>query len=146
MSLSSVIGSQIRLTLNTGARDKERPVVEGQLWCYDPGFGSLVLMTPSSAPNSPGPPATNNYRIVRLSSIASVTVIQPAESETAASLVNLQLKAVDINRLQEREAEGVKEEAKRIANEPPPGVSELGKSLYEALGKTLPVRWANKTM
>lgn len=144
ISLSSVIGSQIRLSLNTGARDKERPVVEGQLWCYDPGYGSLVLMTPSTSSKSSS--TTNNYRIVRLSNIASVTVVQPADPETSAATMNLHLKAIDINRIQEREAEGVKEEMKRIANEPPPGVSELGKSLYEALGKTLPVRWANKTM
>lgn len=75
-----------------------------------------------------------------------MTVLQPADPETAADTMNVPLKAICVNRLQEREAEAVKEEAKRIANEPPPGVSELGKSLYEALGKTLPVRWANKTM
>lgn len=141
VSLSSVIGSQIRLSLNAGARDKERPVVEGQLWCYDPGYGSLVLMTPATSKSS-----TNNYRIVRLSNIASVTVLQPADPQTSSAIVNLQLKAIDINKVQEREAEGVKEEMKRISNEPPPGVSELGKALFEALGKTLPVRWANKTM
>jgi hypothetical protein len=139
--LSSVIGSQIRLSLNTGARDKERPVVEGQLWCYDPGYGSLVLVTPSTSK-----PSTNNYTIIRLSNIASVTVVQPADPQTSADTVNLQLKAIDINKVQEREAEGVREEMKRIANEPPPGVSDLGKALFEALGKTLPVRWANKTM
>lgn len=140
LSLSSVIGSTIRLTLNAGARDKERPVVEGQLWCYDPGYGSLALRTPGTSANK------HNYRIVRLSNIASVTVVQAADPETAAATIDVPLKAIDINRLQEREAEAVKEESKRIANEPPPGVSELGKSLYEALGKTLPVRWANKTM
>ena len=75
-----------------------------------------------------------------------MTVLQPADPETAAAILNVPLKAVDINRIQEREADAVREESKRIANEPPPGVSELGKSLYEALGKTLPVRWANKTM
>lgn len=103
----------------------------------------MVLKTPSESTSSS---SNNNYRIVRLSNIANVTVVQPADPETSAATVNLQLKAIDINRVQEREAEGVKEEMKRIANEPPPGVSELGKSLYEALGKTLPVRWANKTM
>lgn len=117
--------------------------MEGQLWCYDPGYGSLVLVNPSTSPKSP---ATNNYRIVRLGNIASVTVLQPADPATALSALDVQLKAIDINRVQEREAEGVKEEMKRIANEPPPGVSSLGKSLFEALGKTLPVRWANKTM
>lgn len=144
VSLSSVIGSQIRLSLNTGARDKERPVVEGQLWCYDPGYGSLVLLTPSTSSKSPS--SSNNYRIVRLSSVTSVTVVQAADQETSVATMNLPLKAIDINRVQEREVEGIKEEMKRIANEPPPGVSELGKSLYEALGKTLPVRWANQTM
>jgi len=56
----------------------------------------------------------------------------------------LELKPVDLQRLKERENEAVKAEYKRIEREPPPGVSPLGRELFEALGKTLPVRWAKQ--
>jgi hypothetical protein len=149
LSLSSaIIGSEVICTLNAGARDKERPVVQGQLWCYDPGYGCIVLKSPSTSADTDG-----NFRIIRLGSIANVQVVQLAnvvnasDANAATTASNdVQLKPIDVNRMQEREAEAVREESKRIANEAPPGVSELGKLLYEALSKTLPVRWANKTM
>ena len=137
LALSELLGAQLRLTLNVGNRDKERPIVTGALWCYDPAYGSLVL----SSPNTSGTPGSS-YRIVRLSSIQSVQVL----SEPARESVQVDIKAINPDRIREREQQGVAAEQKRLANQPPPGVSELGKELFEALGKTMPVRWAGTTM
>lgn len=139
LALSELLGAQLRLTLNTGSRDKERPVVNGALWCYDPAYGSLVLSTPGSAAAGGG---SNSYRIVRLSSIQSVQVT----SDPAKDTVEVETKAINPDRIREREQQGVAAEQKRLASLPPPGVSELGKELFEALRKTMPVRWADTTM
>lgn len=131
LPLSELLGTSLRLTLNTGSRDKERPVVTGHLWCYDPSYGCLVL--------SQG----TGFRIVKLSSIQAVQVLAEDKQQSSAQV---ELKAVNPDRIREREQAAVSTEQKRLANLPPPGVSELGRELYEALGKTMPVRWAGTTM
>lgn len=141
LQLTELLGAQLRLTLNAGARDKERPIVSGSLWCYDPSYGCLVLSSPSSS-----------YRIVRLSSIQSVQVLSDPSPTTSGSssssdkATEVELKPINPDRIREREQQAVAAEQKRLANLPPPGVSELGKELYDALGKTMPVRWAGTTM
>ena len=134
--LSDLLGTHIQLTLNVGNRDKERPVVSGQLWCYDQTYGTLALAGPNAS-----------YRIVRLSSIQAIQVLpSPQGQAQGQASVDIETKPVSIDRLREREAAGVASEQKRLAREPPPGVSELGKELFDALGRTLPVRWAQTTM
>ena len=126
--------------------------VSGRLWCYDAVLGCLVLSNPT----------TQSYRIVRLSSISSISVsnlpsnFQPATTTSSANIPSStavpereafpSLAAVDLNRVREREAQGVRGELRKLEREGPPGVSELGKELFDALGKTMGVRWAGKAM
>lgn len=138
--LSDLLGTHIQLTLNVGNRDKERPIVSGQLCCYDQTYGALALAGPNAS-----------YRIVRLSSIQAIQVLPSPQGQAhgqaqGQASVDIETKPVSIDKLREREAAGVANEQKRLAREPPPGVSELGKELFDALGKTLPVRWAQTTI
>ena len=164
-ALSSLLGTELELVLvakqgqdmqgggsavaGVGGKGKDAStavtpdtsVVSGQLWCYDAPLGCLVLCSP----------ATQSYRIVRLNSIASVSVLSspvPASEALEQPPAHPQeiVTAVDLNRVREREAQGVRDELRRMAREPPPGVSELGKEIFDALGKTMGVRWASKAM
>lgn len=142
IQLANLIGRELLLTVESGGQSANGEpstsstspsTIQGRLWCYDTTSGALVLQTPPSS-----------FRIVRLASISSFTIVYPAAAPEPLS--NTDIKTVDTARLKEREQVALRDESRRIAREPPPGVLPFAADIFDALGKTMPVRWTGKSM
>lgn len=120
----------------------------------------VLALSSSSSGSASGKGKGGGFRIVRLASILSMSVVAATVSsssndtqQTPSSALQLQeeaavvdLQHVNLDRVKEVEQAAVQEEGKRLARLPPPGVGELGKEIFDALAKTMPARWAGKSM
>jgi len=126
--------SALREASHVGAKLKLRTLlgedVAGELFAYDKVTGMLVIQEKGES--------KGNMRLLKANSIKEVEIL-----EKLAEPAELKLPAVDLRRLQAREAAALKaaeDEAKRIGV----GVSELAQDIFDALSKTLPCRWDAK--
>lgn len=145
--------------------------VEGSLFTYDSSFVVLALASsrsPASAATSPstsplpgsqptrgekesGTPK-RTFTFLRTSQITSVTVLSPtptdlslpsASSSSTSSLPPLPSTAADLSARVDR---AVAEDRRARARLAPAGAAPAAQGLYDALAKTLPVRWAGEAI
>jgi len=142
--LIDLTGANLRLTL-MGSPER---VYEGSLWCCDPKIGLLALeclsTNPTAVQSSRKPPLGNlaDYRLIKISSLKSFEVISPSTGSTPLP----EMKAISIPAVQAVEAAAVKAVEARSFRLAPKGAGRLGQEIFDALGKTLPVRWAQATI
>lgn len=164
-NIGLLLGCPIKLKLvgpaSTGASggtNSNDRWVEGKVWCYDPLPGVIVLECPgsSSAAAGGGGSSTDSsgkgkqtYRMIKMNQIKEVQIgdknsMEKIESSTTtSSIVNKilePLKPININAVELREASAIKNDDARRARIGH-GVSRWAQEIFDALGKTLPVRW-----
>ena len=148
VQLSSLIGQHVAISLhakqdtasasNINGGKAPQASIQGKLWAFDDRIGTLVLQTPPSG-----------FRMIMLHSVSDISIVAPQQSNgTAVSFdaVEEPFTPIPGSVVQEREEAAVRDEAHRVARLPPPGSLPIAGEIFEALGKTLPVRWANNIM
>ncbi|KAL8283252.1 hypothetical protein RQP46_006030 [Phenoliferia psychrophenolica] len=133
--LSSLLNLPLRLTLVANGAIPER-TVEGSLWTYDAALSLVVLSTASPSPSAS---TKRSYTLVKTPQIKAVVVLSTAPDPALPSLAEA-LKNVSLKDAEARVERAVAEDRKQRARVGK-GVSEEAQALFDALGKTLPVRW-----
>lgn len=134
--------------------------VEGALFTYDSSF--VVLASPEAAASAR--PATPNlgaskgagdsaaprrtFTFLRTSQISSVTVLSPSPTDTTLPASDAPLPSLPSSptELSARVDRAVAEDRKARARLAPSGTSPEAQGLFDALAKTLPVRWAGTSI
>lgn len=111
--------------------------VEGQVWCYDPLPGVVVLECAGSEGAGKG---RQTYRMVKMNQVRDVQVLKTStmEDTSAAAIVAKVLepvKPINIHALEMRETAVLKSEDARRARIGH-GVSRWAQEIFDALGKT----------
>ncbi|MBW0465699.1 hypothetical protein O181_005414 [Austropuccinia psidii MF-1] len=136
-SLSLLLGRSVKLKLIDGSPNGGEKWVEGNLWCYDPITGVVILDSPGSGKGK------QTFRMVKVNQVREVQLGEPIESPPPAALVSKILEPVrpiNVTAIAMREAQAVKADDARRARIGH-GVSRWAQEIFDALGKTLPVRW-----
>ncbi|EGF99613.1 uncharacterized protein MELLADRAFT_75894 [Melampsora larici-populina 98AG31] len=159
-NIGLLLGCPIKLKLvgpagtgASGGTNSNDRWVEGKVWCYDPLPGVIVLECPGSSPTSTtdlqSGKGKQTYRMIKMNQIKEVQIgdknnMDKIESSTTTSSIVDKilepLKPININAVELREATAIKNDDARRARIGH-GVSRWGQEIFDALGKTLPVRW-----
>lgn len=119
--------------------------VEGKIWCYDPIPGVVILESPGSSKGKA------NYRMIKVNQVKDLQVGEfldgnpnpssapPSASSTISKILE-PVRPINVTAIAMREAQAVKADDARRARIGH-GVSRWGQGIFDALGKTLPVRW-----
>ncbi|OUM62414.1 hypothetical protein PIROE2DRAFT_44329 [Piromyces sp. E2] len=129
----------IKLKLDNGEE------VEGQIFTYDKISNVVVLQQKCKPENGVEIPGTNpkyNFRIIKISYIKEIS-IPSAEKETTTSTT--EVCPVNIDDIINREKKALKEEFQR-QNRIGVGVTEEAQQIFDALSKTMPCSWNNKSI
>ncbi|GAA6013602.1 hypothetical protein JCM11491_002722 [Sporobolomyces phaffii] len=144
--LAALVNLVVRITT---AGDAPR-TLEGTLYTYDPVTSFAVLSNPSSSSSgSPSPSsspwtAKRDYHLVKTSHIASVSVVAPTPDPAFPPLATplpAAGPAASGPALAQRVHATVHALEKDRLRRGPRGTSDDVQAVYDALGKTLPVRW-----
>ena len=148
VQLSSLIGQHVAISLhakqdtasasNINGGKAPQASIQGKLWAFDDRIGTLVLQTPPSG-----------FRMIMLHSVSDISIVAPQQSNGTAvpcDAVEEPFTPIPGSVVQEREEAAVRDEAQRVARLPPSGSLPIAGEIFEALGKTLPVRWADNIM
>lgn len=157
--LTTLLNLPLRITL-VGEKGLTSPsrIIEGVLYTYDPTTSFLVLSTPSTAPTTPSTPTTpsmntaqnplitkRSYHLIKSTQIISVVILSLIPDTNIISPTEA-LKSINVKDLDAKVAKAVREDQKERARIGGEGVTEIGQSLFDALEKTLPVRWSNTSI
>ncbi|GAA5953206.1 hypothetical protein JCM8115_000460 [Rhodotorula mucilaginosa] len=165
--LSKLLNLPLRIGL-VGGGDAGSKTVEGSLFTYDSSFVVLALASSRSpasaaASSSTPPPAAvasqptrseegvapkRTFTFLRTSQITSVTVLSTTPTDlslpsSTSSLPPLPSTAADLSARVDR---AVAEDRRARARLAPAGAAPAAQGLYDALAKTLPVRWAGESI
>lgn len=139
-------------------------MVEGSLFTYDSSFVVLASepsTSASSVPTTPRPSRSGNvspsvpasaarrtFTFLRTSQITSVTVLAPTPTDSTLPAPGAPLPPLPTSpaELSSRVDRAVAEERRARARLAPAGSSPDAQGLYDALAKTLPVRWAGTSI
>ncbi|GAA94757.1 uncharacterized protein L969DRAFT_17480 [Mixia osmundae IAM 14324] len=143
--LGGMLGATVRLHLSPIANlpSPDRDLAEGVVWGFDASLGFVALeiavKTTTAAQTGTANDAkqAKTYQLVRLDRIRSYELVQPTPSDFVPMIVQRFPQKVLVN----REKAAVRAETVAAARVGPKGVTPLGQAIYDALAKTLPVRW-----
>lgn len=140
-SFSNYLDLPVRLTLVASSSQQQQPrEATGILFAYDQSSSTVVLVN-----NAEGSAQSSkrSYQLVKTSQIKDVTVVSttPDSSSSSFAVDTKALANVNQRELTARVEKAVIEDQRRRARIGPPGVSPEGQSLFDALARTLPVRW-----
>lgn len=168
--LSKLLNLPLRIGLVDGAADSAAGAgprtVEGSLFTYDSSFVVLALAskspasatTPSTSPSLASQPTKGEesgtpkrtFTFLRTSQITSVTVLSSTPTDlslpSASSTNPLPPLASTAADLSARVDRAVAEDRRARARLAPAGAAPAAQGLYDALAKTLPVRWAGESI
>lgn len=150
--LTSLLNLPLRVVVAASGELPQREI-EATLWTYDPQTSFVVLTSPatsslssSSQPQTAqNPPSTKrNYHLIKSTQIKSVQVLSLVPDASIPSPAS-QLRSINPAELSARVEKAVQEDQKARARVGQ-GVSDEAQALFDALGKTLPVRWAGRSI
>lgn len=136
-NLGNLLGWWVKLKLNeNGAEDRW---VEGKIWCYDPVPGVVILESPGTSKGR------LTYRMIKVNQIKDLQVgdlIDPIPPNSSSIIPKIlePVRPINVTAIAMREAHAVKADDARRARIGH-GVSRWAQEIFDALGKTLPVRW-----
>lgn len=137
-----LLGWSVKLKLNEGPSGGGGDRwVEGMIWCYDPVPGVLIL-------ESPGPTkGRHSYRMVKVNQIKDLQLgalrdplLIPTNPAAIIPKILEPVRPINVTAIAMRENQAVATEDARRARIGH-GVSRWAQEIFDALGKTLPVRW-----
>ncbi|KAG0139555.1 hypothetical protein CROQUDRAFT_54541 [Cronartium quercuum f. sp. fusiforme G11] len=146
-NIGLLLGCPVKLKLVNGPNGGER-WVEGQVWCYDPIPGVVVLECPPSEGAGKG---RQTFRMVKMNQIRDIQIAEqaaaPTKTSTSAIVAKVlePIKPINVTAVAGRELAAVKSDDVRRARIGF-GVSRWAQEIFDALGKTLPVRWAQTSI
>ncbi|KAM0793071.1 hypothetical protein ACM66B_000556 [Microbotryomycetes sp. NB124-2] len=144
VDLSSSLSLPLSVTVAaTGQGSKEREL-EGVLWTYDARSSMLVLC--SNATAAATSPDARSFQLVNTRQVKSVKVLSTTRDRSKLpqeDVVNLSLPSP--TELAARADKAVQQDVLRRSKLGPEGVSGQAQQLFDALSKTLPVRWHGKS-
>ncbi|KAK4701706.1 protein LSM12, partial [Phenoliferia sp. Uapishka_3] len=135
-SLSTLLSLPLSLTLSANGTIPERTIT-GSLWSYDASLSLVVLSSPSTSPSAPK--SSRSYTFVKTPQIKSIVALSTTPDETLPTLAEA-LRSMSVKEAEARVEKAVVEDKKMRARVGK-GVSEEAQAIFDALGKTLPVRW-----
>lgn len=149
--LSTLLNLPLRVVLAASGELGQREV-EGTLWTYDPQTSFVVLTSPSpssttttTTATAQNPPSTKrSYHLIKSTQIKSISILS-LTPDTSLPSPSTPLGAINPAQVSARVEKAVLEDQKvraRLGQ----GVSEEAQALFDALGKTLPVRWAGRSI
>ncbi|KAH8929120.1 hypothetical protein BT69DRAFT_1346091 [Atractiella rhizophila] len=145
--LRELIGASIKLTMVPSGSSIPERTYQGLLWCYDASMGCVALecSPSSSAPTTTGSSSNASrkkcYRIIKINQIKAVEIL-PSKGEK----LYVKMKSVNVAGLQAKERDAIRAEEYRKSRIGPKGVGKEGQDLFDALSKTMPVRWAGTSI
>ncbi|KAA1111666.1 hypothetical protein PGT21_007788 [Puccinia graminis f. sp. tritici] len=136
-NIGLLLGWNVKFKLNEGPGVDRWE--EGMIWCYDPIPGVVILQCPG---NSKG---CHTYRMIKVNQIKDLQVgslLEPLPPNPSGLIPKIlePVRPIHVTAIAMREAQAVAaDDAKRarIGH----GVSRWAQEIFDALGKTLPVRW-----
>lgn len=134
-TLSTLLNLPLRLTLISNGPAFPERTVEGTLWAYEPSLSLVVLSTPSASS-----PQRRSYTFFKTPQIKSVVVLSTTPDAAVAVSLSEAFRSVSVKDAEQRVERAVAEDRKmraRVGKD----VSEEAQRLFDALAKTLPVRW-----
>ncbi|GAA5831500.1 hypothetical protein JCM11251_004045 [Rhodosporidiobolus azoricus] len=145
--LTTLLNLPLRLTV-AKAGDLPQRDVEGSLFTFDSSFVVLSSpASPSSDSSSPSSSSKRTYRLIKTSQIVSVFVLSTTPdpslpSPTTPLPAGSSASAADLSARVEKAVADDRKARARVGQ----GVSEDGQALFDAMAKTMPVRWAGKSI
>jgi len=132
-----LLGWTVKLKLNEGTGGDRW--VEGMIWCYDPVTGVVILESPGSSKGR------QTYRMVKVNQVKDLqlgTLLEPVPPNPSAVIPKIlePVRPIDPEAVKIREEQAVAADDARRARIGQ-GVSRWAQEIFDALGKTLPVRW-----
>ncbi|CAH7673822.1 hypothetical protein PPACK8108_LOCUS8719, partial [Phakopsora pachyrhizi] len=156
-NLSVLLGKPIKLKIIDISNARGERWVEGKLWCYDPLPGIVILA--SDSPSTPlitqptKPSNRQTFRMIKLNQVRETQLIdhpatsttltndeQPGDCSVLISKILEPVGPINVTAVAMRETQAVKADDARRARIGH-GVCRWGQEVFDALGKTLPVRW-----
>lgn len=149
--LTTLLNLPLRVVIAASGELPQREV-EGTLWTYDPLTSFVVLTTPSASSSAStntqtaqNPPSQKrNYHLIKSTQIKALTVLS-LTPDTSLPAPSSLLRAINPAEVSARVEKAVSEDQKARARVGQ-GVSDEAQALFDALGRTLPVRWAGKNI
>ncbi|BGP29033.1 hypothetical protein JCM10296v2_000769 [Rhodotorula toruloides] len=149
--LSTLLNTPIKVTV-TATGDVPQRDLEGALFAYDSSFVVLASIPADTAarPSTPQPSnAPRTFRFLRTSQITSVSVLPSSSSSASLALPSpstplpsLSTSQADLQSRIDRAVAADRSARARIGQD----VSSEAQALFDAFAKTLPVRWAGKSI
>ncbi|BGP12926.1 hypothetical protein JCM10213_004345 [Rhodosporidiobolus nylandii] len=141
--LSTFLNLPLRLTVAATGELPQREV-EGSLFTYDSSFVVLAAPLPTSV--SPATAPKRSFHFLKTSQIKAVAVISttpdPSLPSPSAPLSATSSAPADVSARVEKAVVEDKKARARLGQ----GVSPEAQALFDALGRTMPVRWAGKSI
>lgn len=138
--LSTYLNLPLRFTLAPAGSLPQREVT-GVLFAYDQAT-SMAVLCQRAAADSQSNSSKRTFRMYKTQQIKDVTVLSTApDSATCPSIPSDQQTPVSPQELSARVERAVVEDQRRRARIGPPGTTAEGQAMYDALARTLPVRW-----
>ncbi|ORY85398.1 anticodon-binding domain-domain-containing protein [Leucosporidium creatinivorum] len=151
--LTTLLNLPLRVVIAASGELPQREV-EGTLWTYDPLTSFVVLTTPSASASSAAssqpqtaqnpPSQKRSYHLIKSTQIKAVTILS-LTPDTSLPAPSSLLRAINPAEVSARVEKAVLEDQKARARVGQ-GVSDEAQALFDALGRTLPVRWAGKNI
>lgn len=136
MDLAALLGLPVKVTLAPGAKDRS---LTGAVYAFDPVLSLLVLTNPS-----PTAPSKRAFHLIKTSQLVDLAVLSTVPDPVVLALL-AQPQAVSPAAVDARVKKALADEAKLKARVGA-GVTPEAQALFDALGRTLPVRWHEQSI
>ncbi|KAK4054760.1 hypothetical protein OIV83_000684 [Microbotryomycetes sp. JL201] len=146
VDLSTSLSLPLQVTLASGPDAKGRQF-DGTLYTFDARSSLIVLCSPATSTKTTSVrPDASNFRIINTRHVKTIKVLSTTRNRSTVPDVDVtKLPMPTVAELNARADKAVQQDVIRRSKIGPEGVSRQAQQLFDALSKTLPVRWHGKS-